>query len=276
MSEGTAKSKAQPIALGIIIGVLVATLIFVLATGDYGNPTPIEVSTEVEPVVLEEPVVVEAPPEPEPVPVFVPEPVAANTPSVSASNADSYARDRIGSVNGGKALEQFVAGDFVVERTVAIVDALRRGEVPYKLLPVGRPPKAFPITDDGLRVTMDPAGFSRYDGFANWINSLDAKAMALLFNEYESLATAALSQMGINDFDIRGAALAATTQILATPDVPDRAELVRKEANWIFADAELENLSALQKQLLRMGPENAEILQRKARELRAALLSDIS
>ena len=58
--------------------------------------------------------------------------------------------------------------------------------------------------------------------------------------------------------------------------MPDRAELVRKEANWIFADAELENLSALQKQLLRMGPENAEILQRKARELRAALLSDIS
>lgn len=276
MSEATAKSKAQPIALGIIIGVLVATLIFVLATGDYGNPTPIEVSTEVEPVVLEEPVVVEAPPEPEPVPVFVPESVAANTPSVSASNADSYARERIDSVNGGKALEQFVAGDFVVERTVAIIDALRRGEIPYKLLPIGRPPQAFPIKDDGLRVTMDPAGFSRYDGFANWVNSLDVKAMVLLFNEYQSLATAALSQIGVNDFDIRGAALAATTQILATPEMPDRAELLRKEANWIYADNELENLSALQKQLLRMGPENAEILQQKARELRAALLSDIS
>lgn len=276
MPEATAKSKAQPIALGIIIGVLVATLIFVLATGDYGNPTPIEVTTEVEPVVLEEPVVVEAPPEPEPVPVFEPESVAANTPSVSASNADSYARERIDSVNGGKALEQFVAGDFVVERTVAIIDALRRGEVPYKLLPIGRPPKAFPIKDDGLRVTMDPAGFSRYDGFANWVNSLDVKAIALLFNEYQSLATAALSQIGVNDFDIRGAALAATTQILATPEMPDRAELLRKEANWIYADTELENLSALQKQLLRMGPENAEILQQKARELRAALLSDIS
>ena len=174
----------------------------------------------------------------------------------------------------GKALKQFVAGNYVVERTVAIVDALRRGEVPYKLLPVGKPTSAFPISDDGLRVTMDPAGFARYDAFANWVNSLDVDAIIAAFNDYESLATAALANMGVNDFDIRGAALAATTQILATPSLPEGAELMRNEANWVYMDPEVESLTSLQKQVLRMGPENAELVQQKARELRSALLGD--
>ena len=75
---------------------------------------------------------------------------------------------------------------------------------------------------------------------------------------------------------VRGAALGATTQILATPSLPEGAELMRNEANWVYMDPELESLTALQKQLLRMGPENAELVQQKARELRGALLGDNS
>lgn len=274
MSEAPSDSKVQPIILGIIVALLLATLVFILATGDYGESTPMEDLTVVQPVEIAEPVVIEAEPEPEPIPVFIPEPVAPPPPVVTEATADSYAREIIDSINGGKALKQFVAGNYVVERTVAIVDSLRRGEVPYKLLPVGKPASAFPISDDGLRVTMDPAGFARYDAFANWVNSLDVDAIIAAFNDYESLATAALANMGVNDFDIRGAALAATTQILATPSLSEGAALMRNEANWVYMDPELESLTALQKQILRMGPENAELVQQKARELRGALLGD--
>ncbi|MGB1336188.1 MAG: DUF3014 domain-containing protein, partial [Luminiphilus sp.] len=207
-------------------------------------------------VVVEEEVLPEPPPEP----------------TVTEETADSYARETIESVNGGKALAQFVAGDYVVERAVAIVDALRRGEVPYKLLPVGRPSKPFPISDDGLRVTMDPSGYSRYDGFAQWVNGIDVLAIVELLNDYEQIATEALSRMGVGDFDIRSAVLAATTEILATPIAPQSAELMKREANWVYMDPELEALSSLQKQVLRMGPENSEIIQAKARELRGAVL----
>ena len=274
MSEAQSDSKVQPIILGIIVALLLATLIFILATGDYGESTPMEEVAVVQPVEIVEPVIVEAEPEPEPVPVFVAEAIEPPPPVVTEETADDYAREIVDSLNGGKALKQFVAGNYVVERTVAIVDALRRGEVPYKLLPVGKPASAFPISDDGLRVTMDPAGFSRYDGFANWVNSLDIDATVAAFNDYELLATTALSNMGVSDFDIRGAALAATTQILATPSLPADAELMRNEANWMYMDPELESLTALQKQVLRMGPENAELVQQKARELRGALLAD--
>jgi hypothetical protein len=274
MQEEQSDSKVQPIILGIIVALLLATLAFILATGDYGESTPMEDLSVVQPVEIAEPVVIEAEPEPESVPVFVPEPVEPPPPVVTEATADSYAREIIDSINGGKALKEFVAGNYVIERAVAITDALRRGEVPYKLLPVGKPASAFPISDDGLRVTMNPAGFARYDAFANWVNSLDVDAIIVAFNDYESLATAALANMGVNDFDIRGAALAATTQILATPSLPEGAELMRNEANWVYMDPEIEALTAVQKQILRMGPENAELVQQKARELRGALLGD--
>ena len=155
---------------------------------------------------------------------------------------------------------------------MAIVDALRRGEVPYKLLPVGRPSKPFPISDDGLRVIMDPSGFSRYDGFAQWVNGIDVLAIVDLLKDYEQIATEALFRMGVDDFDIRSSVLAATTEILATPMAPQSPELMKREANWVYIDPELEALSSLQKQVLRMGPENSEIIQAKARELRGAVL----
>jgi hypothetical protein len=90
--------------------------------------------------------------------------------------------------------------------------------------------------------------------------------------DYDAIATKALAQMGVGDFDIQSAVLAATTEILATPIVPSDVELMKQEANWVFMDPELEALSAVQKQLLRMGPANSAIIQQKARDLRGAVL----
>ena len=274
MSEKAADDKANPIILAILFAGILATLVFILMTGDYGESEVPEQTAEITPVEIE---MVPAP-EPEPIVeevVVVEEAVLPELPpepTVTEETADAYARETIESVNGGKALAQFVAGDYIVERAVAIVDALRRGEVPYKLLPVGRPSKPFPISDDGLRVTMDSSGFSRYDVFAQWVNGIDVLAIVELLNEYEQIATEALSRMGVGNFDIRSAVLAATTEILATPIAPESAELMKREANWVYMDPELEALSSLQKQVLRMGPKNSEIIQEKARELRGAVL----
>jgi hypothetical protein len=276
MTDKAADDKANPIILAILFAGILATLAFILITGDYGESEVPEQTAEITPVEIE---MVPAPkPEPDPIEdevAEVAEEVLPELPpeaTVTEETADAYAREIIESVNGGKALAQFVAGDYIVERAVAIIDALRRGEVPYKLLPVGRPSKPFLISDDGLRVTMDPSSFNRYDVFAQWVNGIDVLAIVELLNEYEQIATEALSRMGVGDFDIRSAVLAATTEILATPIAPESAELMKREANWVYMDPELEALSSLQKQVLRMGPRNSEIIQAKARELRGAVL----
>ena len=152
MTDKKADDQANPIILAILFAGILATLVFVLITGDYGKsqvseqvtkitPTEIETVPALEPAPIQEEVVVA---EVEFIPEVPPQPTATE------ETADTYARQTIETVNGGKALAQFVAGDYVVERAVAIIDTLRRGEVPYKLLPVGRPSKSFTISDDGL------------------------------------------------------------------------------------------------------------------------------
>lgn len=277
MAETDAEPRANPIFLGILFAGILATLVFILMTGDYGEPTLPEELVMVQPSVEPAPAPVAAQAPAAPIaapPVTEVQPKIPPAPVVSEETGDQYARESIDAVNGGKALAQFVAGDYVVERAVAIIDALRRGEVPYKLLPVGKPSTTFPISDNGLRVTLDTAGFSRYDGFAQWVGGLNTPALVSLLNDYEMIATQALTRMGVTDFDIRSAVLAATTQILSTPQVAVDAELMRREANWVYMDPELEALSSLQKQVLRMGPENADIVQQKARDIRGALLDD--
>ena len=275
MAEKHAEPRANPIFLGILFAAILATLAFILMTGDYGEPTVPEELVMVQPPTESAPAPLEA--EVPAVPIAAPvatevQPKTPPAPVVTEETGDRYARESIDAVNGGKTLAQFVAGDYVVERVVAIIDALRRGEVPYKLLPVGKPSTTFPISDDGLRVTLDAAGFSRYDGFAQWVGGLDTTVLVSLLNDYEMIATQALTRMGVSDFDIRSAVLAATTQILSTPQVTVDAELMRREANWVYMDPELEALSSLQKQVLRMGPENADIIQQKARDIRGVLL----
>ena len=278
MAEKDKDAKANPIMLAVLFAGILATLFFILMTGDYGeSEPPTGQSMDVTPLEIDMVAAVDVEePEPEVAEVVditvIAEPAAPPKPSVTEETADDYARQIIDTVNGGKALTQFVAGDYIVERSVAIIDAMRRGEVPYKLLPVGRPSNTFPINDNGLRVTMDPAGFSRYDGFAQWVNSIDVTAVVGLMRDYDAIATKALAQMGVSDFDIQSALLAATTEILATPIVPSDVELMKQEANWVFIDPELEALSAVQKQLLRMGPANSAIIQQKARDLRGAVL----
>jgi hypothetical protein len=57
--------------------------------------------------------------------------------------------------------------------------------------------------------------------------------------------------------------------LMAAPDITTDIALVRPNVMYQFADPKLEELSAGQKLMLRMGPTNAAIIKAKLRELRA-------
>jgi hypothetical protein len=60
---------------------------------------------------------------------------------------------------------------------------------------------------------------------------------------------------------------AAIDQVLATPVVHGEIELKQPKVFYRFADSELESLSPLQKQIMRMGPSNTLRLQTFVRRL---------
>ena len=228
-------------------------------------PAPVPVAVEPE---IEEPTTPEPPPPP-PVPVEEPLP--------RLEESDDAVRDALGDIPLGAAGQQYLIPGNIIERSASVVYLMAQGDVPYKLLPVSRPKAAFPISDDGTRVVTDPAGFERYDALTQWLQSLDLASLLSSLEWFIPLFREAWSYYGEDPAAFDMAVVMTLDLIITTPEVDlSEARLIRKEAVWIFEDPAIEALAPIQKQVLRMGPANAEIVKAKAAKARALWLSQLS
>ena len=225
-------------------------------------PPPAPVITE-----LEEPAV--EPPPPPPAPVEEPLP--------RLEESDDAVRDAVGDIPLGTAGQQYLVPGNIIERSASLIYLMAQGDVPYKLLPVSRPKATFPISDDGTQVFTDPAGFERYDALTQWLQSLDLESLLSSLEWFIPLFREAWSYYGEDPAAFDMAVVMTLDLVIATPEIDlSEARLVRKEAVWIFEDPTIEGLAPIQKQVLRMGPENAEVVKAKAAEARGLWLDQLS
>ena len=226
------------------------------------EPPPAPVVAEIE----------EPAPEPPPLP---PEPVEEPLPRLEES--DDAVRDAVGDIPLGTAGQQYLIPGNIIERSASLIYLMAQGDVPYKLLPVSRPKAAFPISDDGTQVVADPAGFERYDALTQWLQSLDLESLLSALEWFIPLFREAWSYYGEDPAAFDMAVVMTLDLVIATPELDlSEARLIRKEAVWIFEDPAIEGLAPIQKQVLRMGPENAEVVKAKAAEARGLWLAQLS
>ena len=209
------------------------------------------------------------PPPPPPAPVEEPLP--------RLEESDDAVRDALGHIPLGTTGQQYLTPGNIIERSASVIYLMAQGDVPYKLLPVSRLKAAFPFSDDGTRVVTDPAGFERYDSLTQGLGSLDLESLLSSLEWFFPLFREAWSYYGedLAAFDM--AVVIMLDLVIATPEVDlSETRLIRKEAVWIFEDPAIEGLAPIQKQVLRMGPENAKVLKAKAAEARGLWLSQLS
>ena len=257
------------LSLGIAGGLILLTGIWPLeeqpspaVTAPPPAPPPATVVAE-----IEEPT--RQPPPPPPAPVEEPLP--------QLEESDDAVRDALGDIPLGTAGQQYLIPGNIIERSASLVYLMAQGDVPYKLLPVSRPKAAFPVSDDGTRVVSDPAGSERYDSLTEWLESLDLASLLSSLKWFIPLFREAWSYYGEDPAAFDMAVVMALDLVIATPEVDlSEAGLIRREVVWIFEDPAIEGLAPIQKQVLRMGPENAKILKAKAAEVRGLWLSQLS
>lgn len=155
----------------------------------------------------------------------------------------------------------------------ALVDGSSRGVIMRKLLPVPAPEAPFQVmqTDDGLTV-IDPASYQRYNPYALAIAGLNTGELAAQFHRLRPLFEAGWKQLGLDPEEFDNAVIRTLDRVLATPELEGPVALEQESVMYTYADPELEALTPLQKQLLRMGPANLRMIKAQARELRDALL----
>jgi len=159
----------------------------------------------------------------------------------------------------------------LLRRWAQVTENLAEGVVPRGPLAFLARTRPFAVVERGGKAWISPEAYRRYDDVAEAVASVDAQAFARVYREVHPALDAAFRALGYPEGALDRATAKALRRIEGVP-VPDgEVAVVPVGAVWAYADPKLEGLSPVDRQLLRMGPRNARLVQAKARELSQAL-----
>lgn len=204
-------------------------------------------------------------------PVDTPQADAAALPTLE--NSDAMMRESLSGLLGRKSFEELVYPAQLVRRIVATVDNLPRKTAPTRVMPVQPVPGAFGVTPSGDDASISSANAARYAPYIRVLEILDSRAFVKRYIASYPLFQQAYEELGYPNRHFNDRLVEAIDDLLAAPDITKPIDLVRPKVLYQFADPELEELSAGQKVMIRMGSENAAKVKAKLREIRRELTS---
>ena len=104
---------------------------------------------------------------------------------------------------------------------------------------------------------MEPASFKRYDALVDTLVSIDPDRALALYELIKPLLQEAYAEIGYANRDFDQALSAAIDVVVNAKSVEGPYQLVKPKVMYVYANADIEQMNAVEKQLLRMGPENA-------------------
>lgn len=199
-------------------------------------------------------------------------------PALDAS--DAPLKNDLGRVLGAQSLDVLFHTDALIRRLVVSVDNLPGKQFPRSGYRLARSTPGLLVVDragegdDDERIYLSPRNFARYTPFVSAVEHLDIDALVAIYRRYYPLVQQVYENLGypasayFNDRLVE-----VIDQLLDTPDIDRPVRLVQPHVLYKYADPQLEALSAGQKVLIRVGPDNAHKLKAKLRTLRTALVS---
>lgn len=197
----------------------------------------------------------------------------ADVAPLSPADGDELLRRQLVAAGADANLNQLVSKEHPLEVSAALIDGLGRGLILRKLLPAGPSGQAFSVVRENDVISMSSASYERYDSYIDSMTSLDTNLMVETFHALRPLYERAYEQLGLDPGDFDNALIRTLDLVLATPEIDEPIMLKPKSVVYIYADPALESLPAVQKQLLRTGPDNIRRLKQQARTLRDGLLA---
>jgi hypothetical protein len=186
------------------------------------------------------------------------------------ANSDPATQEALGGVFG-RALDPFLVPKNIIRHTVVTIDNLPRKKTAVQMWPVKPLGGELTTSGDGEQMTLTAANYARYEPLIKIVQSTDTDQLAAMYKQYYPLFQQAYVDLGYPQGYFNDRLVEVIDHLLATPDVSGPVLLRRPSVNYEFVDAELENRSAGQKMLIRIGPQNAAIVKVKLRELRKVI-----
>lgn len=201
----------------------------------------------------------------------VKEAVMAESLNASLDRSDAAVRALAAEVSRDAVLARWLQSPDLLRRCAAAVDNIANGQSPRAQFDFFAPSGPFKTVVRSGKTYLDPSSFDRYNAAADVFDTLSPQGVARAYAVCRNLLQQAYRELGYPTGDFHQALLRAIVEILRTPVVEDPIPVEKNITTYIIKDPGLEDLDAVQKHLLRMGPENLQLIQVKLREIALAV-----
>lgn len=224
---------------------------------------------------------------PEPEPIIEPEPeiVIKNTPAVIKEpepsfvlplldDSDQLIRDGAVSLTRHEGINGWLSPNELVRKIVTFTDSIANGNVAREPVRVLAPKGKFSAKAINDKVfEIERSSYQRYNLVTNILVSIDTKRAVEFYVLLRPLFQQAYDELGYPQGKFEDVVFKAIGRLLETPAIDEPIRVVQPVVMFEFEDVRLEALSPVQKQMIRMGPQNTRAIKRKLSEIAAELRS---
>ncbi|MDP1932560.1 MAG: DUF3014 domain-containing protein [Gammaproteobacteria bacterium] len=215
------------------------------------EPAPV-LPTVTEPLPVERPQVVEVP-----TPAVVEEVVELPTLNMS----DAFVLARLGALETGATLMNIVASEELIRKFVVFVDNVAGGNLPQLEYPVDRLPQAMAIRElDQNLFEMQTVSYQRYNPVVDALVAVNPDQAIAIYRILRPLFQEAYAEIGYPNRNFDDTVVRAINEVTSARTAEGPFQLIRPKEMYVYANSDIESMSPVEKQLLRMGPQNAEKL----------------
>jgi DUF3014 family protein len=189
----------------------------------------------------------------------------------AVADSDSLMQDALASLFTGVPLDRVFHLQEIVPRFVATIDNLPRQTVAQSKMSVMPVEGSLQTTQADGKILLRADNAERYATYMRLLEQADTPKLVQTYVRYYPLFQKAYQDLGYPNGYFNDRLVQVIDHLLATPDVPAPVALAQPKVLYEFADPALEQLSAGQKIMIRMGPVDESRVKAKLREIRRAL-----
>jgi len=195
----------------------------------------------------------------------------AEEPLPSLKESDGAVAAALSVLVGQDAFGRLFVPESLVRNIVATIDNLPRDALSQRVSPLHPVPRIPATTGKDSTLALAPANASRYALPMKLVESVPTERIAAFYRRHYPLFQQAYVELGYPNGYFNDRVVEVIDHLLATPQPVGPIRLTQPKVLYEFADPALQELSAGQKAMLRIGKDNRERVKAKLRELRAAI-----
>jgi hypothetical protein len=195
----------------------------------------------------------------------------AEQPLPALKSSDGPVSAALASLVGLEAFGKLFLTENLVRNIVAAVDNLPREKISRRVNPL-QPVAGTPVTEGkAATLALAPANSQRYAAHMRLLATVSTPEIAAFYRRHYPLFQQAYVELGYPDGYFNDRVVEVIDHLLETPEPAGPIRLTQPKVLYEFADPALEERSAGQKAMLRIGKDNRARVKAKLREIRAAI-----